>query len=231
LKAVVDLVDITKHYKMGEEDVPALSGIQLRVEENEYLAVIGASGSGKSTMLNILGCLDSPSAGRYMLNGADVSKMTDSQLAVARNRDIGFIFQSFNLLPRATALQNVIQPLLYRDMKRADRIDRAREVLAHVGLAHRLHHLPSELSGGQRQRVAVARALSGNPALLLADEPTGNLDSATSAEIMALFDQLHAEGHTLIIVSHERSVAARCRRSVTLADGLIVADRAHRLAA
>jgi len=222
---LIRLDGITRHYRMGGETVAALSGIDLEIARNEYIAFIGSSGSGKSTMMNILGCLDSPTSGRYILNGRDVAAMSESELARARNEEIGFIFQSFNLLTRATALQNVMQPLIYRGVRPAERARRAQAALARVGLAHRLDHLPNQLSGGQRQRVAIARALCGEPAILLADEPTGNLDSATAADIMALFDTLHAEGQTVIVVTHEPDIAAHCRRTVRLADGRVQSDR------
>ncbi|MBI2380858.1 MAG: ABC transporter ATP-binding protein [Gammaproteobacteria bacterium] len=222
---MIRLEAITKHYAMGGETVRALDGIDLCITRNEYLAFIGSSGSGKSTLMNILGCLDRPSAGRYCLNGQDVAGMGEDELATIRNREIGFIFQSFNLLPRMSALQNVMQPLVYRGLRPAAREARAREALMRVGLGQRLDHRPNQLSGGQRQRVAIARALAGEPSILLADEPTGNLDSATTAEIMALFDQLHRDGHTLILVTHEPEIAEHCRRAVRLADGRILSDR------
>jgi putative ABC transport system ATP-binding protein len=221
---LIRLEGIARHYEMAGETINALAGIDLQVARNDYVAFIGASGSGKSTMMNILGCLDSPTQGKYFLNGRDVGGMSESDLARTRNEEIGFIFQSFNLLARATALQNVMQPLIYRGVCPAERQRRAREALARVGLAKRLDHLPSQLSGGQRQRVAIARALCGEPSLLLADEPTGNLDSATTADIMALFDTLHADGHTLIVVTHEPDIAAHCRRAVRLSDGRIHSD-------
>ncbi|MEW6760411.1 MAG: ABC transporter ATP-binding protein [Pseudomonadota bacterium] len=222
--ALIRLEGVTRHYRMGDETIAALSGIDLEIARNDYVAFIGSSGSGKSTMMNILGCLDAPTSGRYILNGRDVAAMRESELARTRNEEIGFIFQNFNLLTRATALQNVMQPLIYRGVRPAERARRARAALARVGLAHRLDHLPNQLSGGQRQRVAIARALCGEPAILLADEPTGNLDSATAADIMGLFDTLHAEGQTLIVVTHEPDIAARCRRTVRLADGRVQSD-------
>ena len=223
-EALIRLEGIAKHYQMGGETVAALNGIDLEVARNDYVAFIGASGSGKSTMMNILGCLDTPTMGRYFLNGRDVAGMSQTELARTRNEEIGFIFQSFNLLTRATALQNVMQPLIYRGVRPAERARRARESLARVGLENRMDHLPNQLSGGQRQRVAIARALCSEPSILLADEPTGNLDSATTADIMALFDTLHAEGQTLIIVTHEPDIAAHCRRAVRLADGKVQSD-------
>jgi putative ABC transport system ATP-binding protein len=222
MSALLALHDVQRSFLMGSERIAALDNINLTVAANDYLALTGTSGSGKSTLMNILGCLDRPTAGRYLFRGADVAGMSDAQLATLRSREIGFIFQNFNLLTRATALQNVMQPLVYQGVRRAEREARARAALAKVGLEQRLHHLPSQLSGGQRQRVAVARALCGAPSLLLADEPTGNLDSGTTAEIMALFDALHAEGHTLIIVTHDAAIAARCRRHVRLLDGRVV---------
>nr|WP_282452661.1 ABC transporter ATP-binding protein [Lysobacter sp. CAU 1642] len=209
---------------MGGETVHALRGVDLEIARNESIAFIGASGSGKSTMMNILGCLDRPTEGRYWLNGRDVASMSEDELAEARNREIGFIFQSFNLLPRASALQNVMHPLVYRGVKLAERRRRAEEALSRVGLGARMGHLPNQLSGGQRQRVAIARALVGEPSILLADEPTGNLDSATTAEIMRLFDALHRDGQTVILVTHEPDIAAHCERVVRLSDGQVVSD-------
>ncbi|MBQ5948658.1 ABC transporter ATP-binding protein [Massilia sp. ST3] len=221
---LIRLEGITKHYKMGGETIAALAGIDLQVARNDYVAFIGSSGSGKSTMMNILGCLDTPTTGRYFLNGRDVAGMSDAELARARNEEIGFIFQSFNLLTRATAVQNVMQPLIYRGVRPAERLRRATEAMARVGLEHRLDHLPNQLSGGQRQRVAIARALCSEPSILLADEPTGNLDSTTAADIMSLFDTLHTEGQTVIIVTHEPDIAAHCKRTVRLADGRVQSD-------
>jgi putative ABC transport system ATP-binding protein len=222
---LIRLDKIAKQYQMGGETIAALDGIDLSIQRNEYLAFIGASGSGKSTMMNILGCLDTPSKGNYFLNGRNVASMSQAELAQTRNREIGFIFQSFNLLPRATALQNVMQPLIYRGVRPAERERRARLVLARVGLENRVDHLPNQLSGGQRQRVAIARALCGEPSILLADEPTGNLDSSTTADIMALFDTLHNEGQTLIIVTHEPDIANHCQRTVRLSDGHVLSDQ------
>ncbi|HET6628374.1 MAG TPA: ABC transporter ATP-binding protein [Woeseiaceae bacterium] len=216
---------------MGEEVVHALAGVDLALGHNEYVAIVGASGSGKSSLMNIIGCLDSPTAGSYTLNGRAVAGMSDTELATVRNREIGFIFQSFNLLPRVDALHNVMQPLVYRRLPVAERKAKAREALARVGLADRMEHLPNQLSGGQCQRVAVARALVGEPAILLADEPTGNLDSATTAEIMALFDELHAGGQTIVVVTHEAEIAAHCLRVVRLRDGRIESDRRQERAA
>jgi putative ABC transport system ATP-binding protein len=222
---MIELQGIVKRYVLGEETVLALAGVDLFIGRNEYVALIGPSGSGKSTLMNILGCLDSPTEGRYILNGRDTSALRDDELAAVRNREIGFVFQSFHLLPRQTALQNVMQPLMYRRMPSAERRERAERALAGVGLGDRLDHRPNQLSGGQRQRVAVARALVGEPSILLADEPTGNLDSRTSAEIMALFDALHAAGQTVIVVTHEPDIAAHTRRTIRVLDGRIVEDR------
>ena len=222
---VIALRGIHREYRMGDQVVRALDGLHLDIGRNEYIAVIGASGSGKSTLMNIIGCLDKPSAGDYTLNGREVAQMSENELATVRNRDIGFIFQSFNLLPRADALRNVMQPLVYRRLPISERRRLATEALTRVGLGDRMDHLPNQLSGGQRQRVAVARALVGRPAILLADEPTGNLDSATSVEIMALFDQLHGDGQTIIIVTHEPDIAAHCHRVVRLKDGQVEYDR------
>lgn len=224
---LIRLEGVTKHYRMGEDVIAALDSVDLQVAANDYIAFIGSSGSGKSTMMNILGCLDTPTRGSYFLNGRDVACMSESDLARARNEEIGFIFQSFNLLTRATALQNVMQPLIYRGVRPAERARRAREALVRVGLGSRLDHLPNQLSGGQRQRVAIARALCSEPSILLADEPTGNLDSATAIDIMTLFDTLHAEGQTVIIVTHEQDIAAYCRRVVRLADGRVQSDLAN----
>jgi putative ABC transport system ATP-binding protein len=221
---MIELHGIVKRYVLGEETVLALAGVDLHIGRNEYVALIGPSGSGKSTLMNLLGCLDSPSEGRYILNGRDTSSLSEDELAAVRNREIGFVFQSFHLLPRQTALQNVMQPLVYRRMPPADRRRLAVEALTKVGLGDRLDHRPNQLSGGQRQRVAVARALVGQPSILLADEPTGNLDSRTSAEIMALFDALHAQGQTVIVVTHEPDIAAHCRRTIRVFDGKIVED-------
>ncbi len=225
MTAVIELRGVTREYRMGDQIVRALAGVDLDLGRNEYVAIVGASGSGKSSLMNIIGCLDSPTAGEYTLNGRAVAGMNDTELATVRNRDIGFIFQSFNLLPRADALNNVMQPLVYRRLPYGERKQLATAALEHVGLGDRLDHLPNQLSGGQRQRVAVARALVGRPAILLADEPTGNLDSATTAEIMALFDQLHGDGQTIIIVTHEPEIAAHCLRQVRLRDGLVESDR------
>ena len=223
-RGVIELRDVRREYRMGDQTVHALDGVDLDIGRNEYVAIIGASGSGKSSLMNIIGCLDRPTAGSYVLNGRAVAQMNDTELAEVRNRDIGFIFQSFNLLPRATALQNVMQPLVYRKLPLAQRRALASDALTRVGLATRMDHLPNQLSGGQRQRVAVARALVGQPAILLADEPTGNLDTTTTAEIMALFDQLYKDGQTIIIATHEPEIAAHCLRVVRLRDGKVESD-------
>ena len=224
--ALIQLQGITKYYEMGFQVVKALDGINIDVFRNDYLAFIGSSGSGKSTMLNILGCLDKPTKGQYHLNGTNVENLDQNELSEIRNKEIGFIFQSFNLLPRANALGNVMQPLIYRNISIRQRKEIAIEALERVGLADRMDHLPHQLSGGQRQRVAIARALVTHPSILLADEPTGNLDSRTTIEIMQLFDELHAEGHTLIVVTHEDEIAHHCHRIIEMKDGKIFNDRA-----
>ncbi|HXT51801.1 MAG TPA: ABC transporter ATP-binding protein [Thermoanaerobaculia bacterium] len=222
--ALIELRGVRKIYEVGTELVRALDGVDLDVERGEYLAIMGSSGSGKSTLMNLLGCLDTPSEGSYHLNGQAVEGMSDEDLAGIRNKEIGFVFQTFNLLARTTALQNVELPLVYGGTSRAERHQRAAEALARVGLADRAKHMPNELSGGQRQRVAIARALVNDPSILLADEPTGNLDSATSEDIMVLFDQLHRGGNTVILVTHEADIAAHASRRVTLRDGKVVSD-------
>jgi len=222
---VIVTSNLWKTYEMGEQQVNALCGINLRIRHNEYVAIIGPSGSGKSTLMNLIGCLDSPTQGRYWLNGHDVSALNDDELARIRNKEIGFVFQTFNLLARATALHNVELPLIYNGTASAERIARAKEVLESVSLGSRMTHKPNELSGGQRQRVAIARALVNHPSIILADEPTGNLDSKTGDEIMALFDQLHAQGNTILIVTHEPDIAEYANRIVTLHDGVISSDR------
>ena len=224
---LIDLREIEKVYVRGEEEVHALRGVDLNVERNEYLAIMGPSGSGKSTLMNILGCLDTPTSGVYRLDGADVSDMNANELAEVRNQQIGFVFQTFNLLPRATALHNVELPLLYGGVRRRVRRGRAEEALERVGLADRMGHRPSELSGGQRLRVAVARALANRPSILLADEPTGNLDSRTGGEIMDLFDGLHDEGNTVILVTHEAEISAHAHRLIRILDGKVATDQRH----
>lgn len=221
---MIELSGIGKTYQLGSTEFAALIDVNLRVERNEYVALTGASGSGKSTLMNILGCLDTPSTGSYSLDGAPVAGLNDDALARVRNRKIGFVFQSFYLMPRATTVENVAQPLIYRGLSPALRRSRAAEALARVGLGDRLNHRPNELSGGQRQRTAIARALVGRPELLLADEPTGNLDSVTAEEIMRLFGDLHEDGLTLIIVTHDQGIANHCHRTIRLHDGRIVAD-------
>ena len=224
---VIDIENITKDYVMGEETVRALRGVSLQIRHNEYLAIMGPSGSGKSTLMNMLGCLDTPTSGRYEFNGRNVADMDDDELAAIRNREIGFVFQTFNLLPRSTSLRNVELPLIYAGIDPETREERATQALVDVGLGDRVQHKPNELSGGQRQRVAIARALVNNPTIILADEPTGNLDSKTGEEIMALFEHLYQQGHTIILVTHERDVAAHARRTVFLRDGLIESDESN----
>ena len=225
-KEIIKLEGISRNFRMGTEILKVLKGIDLTIEENEYVALMGPSGSGKSTLMNILGCLDTPSGGKYHLNGTEVSKLSDDDLAVIRNKEIGFVFQTFNLLPRSTALENVALPLVYAGKKESDRKIRAEEVLTQVGLSDRMTHKPNELSGGQRQRVAVARALVNHPSIILADEPTGNLDSKTSQEIMKLFDDIHAAGNTVILVTHEEDIAAHAQRVIRLLDGEVHSDTA-----
>jgi putative ABC transport system ATP-binding protein len=222
--ALIELRDVRKTYLMGDQEVHALNGVDLDISAGEYLAIMGASGSGKSTMMNLLGCLDTPTSGSYSLNGTKVEELSDEQLARIRNREIGFVFQTFNLLARTTALRNVELPLVYRGIPRKERLERARATLERVGLGSRVDHQPNELSGGQRQRVAIARALVTDPSIVLADEPTGNLDSATSVEIMELFDDLHRQGNTMILVTHEPDIAAHANRRVVLRDGEVVSD-------
>jgi putative ABC transport system ATP-binding protein len=221
---VIDIENITKDYVMGEEIVRALRGVSLQIRRNEYIAVMGPSGSGKSTLMNMLGCLDTPTSGRYDFNGKNVAEMDDDELAAIRNREIGFVFQTFNLLPRSTSLRNVELPLIYAGIDRETREEQATRALIGVGLGDRLQHKPNELSGGQRQRVAIARALVNKPSIILADEPTGNLDSKTGEEIMALLEDLYRAGNTIILVTHERDIAAHARRRVHLRDGLIESD-------
>ncbi len=221
---VIEIRGIIRDFKLGQETVHVLKGIDLDIKRGEYVAIMGPSGSGKSTLMNLLGCLDTPTAGSYNLNGKDVSQMTDDELADIRNTEIGFVFQTFNLLPRTTALDNVALPMVYAGMSKKDREARAAEVLTDVGLADRMDHKPNQLSGGQRQRVAVGRALVNKPSIILADEPTGNLDSKTSLEIMELFDQIHASGNTVIMVTHEEDIAAHAKRVIRLRDGMIESD-------
>jgi len=222
---VIRFRKVARRYEMGDQVVNALDGVDVDIQRNEYVAIVGASGSGKTTMMNIIGCLDRPTEGEYYLGGQNVGEMSEAELARVRNREIGFVFQSFNLLPRASALKNVMQPLVYRGIPLMRRRELAAESLQRVGLGERLDSLPNQLSGGQRQRVAISRALVGHPAILLADEPTGNLDSHTTAEIMQLFDRLHADGQTIIMVTHEPDIAAHCERVIRLADGRVAEDQ------
>src|SRR5580700_4016010 len=221
---VIAIENVTKLYQMGEETIHALRGVSLEIRRNEYLAVMGPSGSGKSTLMHLLGCLDTPTSGRYEFSGNNVASMDDDELAQIRNREIGFVFQTFNLLPRSDALKNVELPLVYAGVPPSERRERARQALVDVGLGNRIHHRPNELSGGQRQRVAIARALVNRPSIILADEPTGNLDSKTGVEILALFEDLYEAGNTLIVVTHEETVARNARRIIRLHDGLIESD-------
>jgi putative ABC transport system ATP-binding protein len=223
---VIAIDGVTKLYHMGEETIHALRGVSMEIHRNEYLAIMGPSGSGKSTLMNMLGCLDTPTGGRYEFTGKSVATMTDDELAEIRNREIGFVFQTFNLLPRSDALHNVELPLIYAGLPRGERLARARQALDDVGLSQRMYHKPNELSGGQRQRVAIARALVTRPSIILADEPTGNLDSKTGEEIMVLFDRLYEAGNTIIVVTHEEDIARHARRIVRLRDGLIESDAA-----
>lgn len=224
MEAMISLKSIKKTYKIGDEIIEALKDISLNIYKNEYVALMGPSGSGKSTLMNMLGCLDSPSSGEYILNNLSVAIMSDNDLAQVRNKEIGFVFQTFNLLPRATTLDNVALPLVYAGFSKINREKRANDVLESVGLSNRVNHKPNELSGGQRQRVAIARALVNNPAIILADEPTGNLDSKTSVEIMGLFEEIHKKGNTIILVTHEENIAMHAHRIIRLKDGLVESD-------
>lgn len=224
MSLVIDIKGIRRDFPLGQEIVKVLKGIDLQIAKGEYVALMGPSGSGKSTLMNLLGCLDTPTEGSYLLSGQDVSNMTDDELAEIRNKEIGFVFQTFNLLPRTTALDNVALPMIYAGASKGQRTKRAEEVLTDVGLADRMDHRPNQLSGGQRQRVAVGRALVNKPSIILADEPTGNLDSKTSLEIMALFDAIHAQGNTVILVTHEEEVAEHAHRVIRLRDGLVESD-------
>ena len=227
---LIKIRDITRDFPLGSEIVHVLKGIDLDIEKGEYLAFMGPSGSGKSTLMNLLGCLDTPTSGTYILNGKDVSHMSDDDLAEVRNKEIGFVFQTFNLLPRTTALDNVALPMVYAGYSKSDRYARAQEVLTDVGLADRMDHKPNQLSGGQRQRVAVGRALVNKPSIILADEPTGNLDSKTSVEIMKLFDDIHAAGNTVILVTHEEDIAEHAHRIIRLRDGIVESDERKSMA-
>ena len=231
MSIIIDITNITKVYEMGEEKLFALNGVDVVIERNEYVAIMGPSGSGKSTLMNIIGCLDTPTSGKYILNGKDVHEMDDDELAEIRNREIGFVFQTFNLLPRNNALHNVELPLIYSGLSKSDRMKQAKEALANVGLADRMMHKPNELSGGQRQRVAVARALVNNPSIILADEPTGNLDTKTGEEIMALFMDLNKKGNTIILVTHEEEIARHANRIIKIRDGLIESDKIKEMGA
>ncbi len=224
-REIIRLDKIARHYHVGSEIVKALQDITLSIQKNEFVALMGPSGSGKSTLMNVLGCLDTPTSGHYFLNGLDVSKMSDNELAEVRNKEIGFIFQTFNLLPRSTALENVMLPLIYAGISKHERIRRAEEALASVQLADRMNHKPNELSGGQRQRVAVARALVNKPSIILADEPTGNLDSKTSVEIIGLLEEIHRKGNTIVLVTHEEDIAEHAHRIIRLRDGKVEEDK------
>ncbi|HLN94553.1 MAG TPA: ABC transporter ATP-binding protein [Flavobacterium sp.] len=225
-KSLIEIRGLRRNFQLGGETLEVLKGIDLDIQKGEYVALMGPSGSGKSTLMNLLGCLDTPTSGRYVLNGKDVSTLHDDELAEIRNKEIGFVFQTFNLMPRTTALDNVALPMVYAGYGKSDRHARAREVLTQVDLANRMDHQPNQLSGGQRQRVAIARALVNKPSIILADEPTGNLDSKTSVEIMALFNDIHAQGNTVILVTHEEDIAAYAKRVIRLRDGMIESDSA-----
>ncbi len=225
---VIEIRNIIRDFPLGQETVHVLKGIDLDIESGDYIAIMGPSGSGKSTLMNLLGCLDTPTSGSYNLNGKDVSKMSDDELAEIRNKEIGFVFQTFNLMPRTTALENVALPMIYAGISKKDRTKRAEEVLEDVGLADRMDHKPNQLSGGQRQRVAMGRALVNNPSIILADEPTGNLDSKTSEEIMDLLDEIHSKGNTVIVVTHEEDIAAKAHRVIRLIDGMVDSDKRNR---
>jgi putative ABC transport system ATP-binding protein len=224
MQEIIRIEGLNKHYRIGDEVIKALNGVDLSIRKNEYVALMGPSGSGKSTIMNIIGCLDTPTSGSYFLNGPDVAQLSDNELAEIRNKEIGFVFQTFNLLPRYSALDNVALPLVYAGVPKEERQERAKQALISVGLGDRLHHKPNELSGGQRQRVAVARALVNRPSIILADEPTGNLDTKTSHEIMGLFDDIHAAGNTIVIVTHEEDIARMARRIVRMRDGKVESD-------
>ncbi len=228
MQAIIELNSIKKEYKIGTEEIHALSGVTLSIFKNEYVALMGPSGSGKSTLMNMLGCLDTPTTGEYVLNNLSVARMSDNELAEVRNKQIGFVFQTFNLLPRSTTLENVMLPLIYSGIEKSKREEMAKKVLDQVGLANRMSHKPNELSGGQRQRVAIARALVNNPAIILADEPTGNLDSKTSIEIMGLFEEIHKNGNTIILVTHEEDIALHAHRIVRLKDGVVESDQLNK---
>ncbi|MDN3707633.1 ABC transporter ATP-binding protein [Myroides ceti] len=223
-ETIIEIKEIKRNFALGAETVYVLKGVDLEIAKGDYVALMGPSGSGKSTLMNILGCLDTPSSGSYVLNGKDVSKMNDGELAEIRNKEIGFVFQTFNLLPRTTALDNVALPMIYSGKSKSERNKRAEEVLTQVGLSDRMDHQPNQLSGGQRQRVAIARALVNHPSIILADEPTGNLDTKTSVEIMALFDEIHRKGNTVILVTHEEDIAEHAHRIIRLRDGVVESD-------
>lgn len=227
MEKIIELIGISKTYRMGAEVIHALRSVDLTIRKNEYVALMGPSGSGKSTLMNVLGCLDTPTGGQYILNGISVDKMLDNELAEVRNKQIGFVFQTFNLLPRSTALENVMLPMVYAGLSAEERKNRAVEVMEQVGLKERMNHKPNELSGGQRQRVAIARALVNHPAIILADEPTGNLDSKTSVEIMGLFEEIHKKGNTIVLVTHEEDIAHYAHRIVRLRDGSIESDEVN----